>query len=61
MPNRSKTAHNAEQTKPTPNSVTLTDGQNVPRPNPSSQVTWAPGTPPGGTPISKPLPAKAEQ
>ena len=61
MTNRAKPANNAAETKPAPNSIILTHGQNVPRPNPSSQVTWAPGKPPGGTPIDKPLPAKNKQ
>ncbi len=61
MTNKAKPANNAAETKPESNSVILTHGQNAPRPNPASQVTWAPGNPPGGTPINKPLPAKAEQ
>ena len=59
MKNQDKPAIDPAETRP--NTVILTHGENVPKPNPSSQVTWAPGKPPGGTPISKPLPARAEQ
>lgn len=59
MKDRTKPETNPAEAKP--NAIIPTHGQNVPKPNPSSQVTWAPGKPPGGIPISKPLPAKSEQ
>lgn len=58
MTNKAKPANNAAETKPESNSVILTHGQNAPRPNPASQVTWAPGNPRGALPSTNPYPPR---
>ena len=55
MANQNKPANNPQDNKII--TVYLTNGEKAPKPNPSSQVTWEPGKPPGGIPIAKPLPA----